>query len=169
MKDALANSSILVFLISVYDGAEEALAFESMCLASGLRQDQFVIRHRYFDEGLSFGITINNRAGMMLNAKFPIAQRSEPSSNPCYYPHYSFFMDYKGDVLLCPHDWGKKRIVGNIVSSSLWDIWIGPEFTKARGRLALGDRKFSPCALCDVEGTLIGGAHAKAWATLEQI
>ena len=32
----------------------------------------------------------------------------------CFYPGYYFFMDYNGDVLMCPHDWGKKIILGNL-------------------------------------------------------
>ena len=26
-------------------------------------------------------------------------------------------MDYNGDVLMCPHDWGKKIILGNMNNS----------------------------------------------------
>ena len=42
-----------------------------------------------------------------------IAATKVALKDPCYYPSYTFFLDYNGDVLMCPHDWGKKRILGN--------------------------------------------------------
>ena len=42
--------------------------------------------------------------------------------HPCYYPSYTFFMDYNGDVLMCAHDWGKKRILGNLKKKSFLEI-----------------------------------------------
>ena len=32
-------------------------------------------------------------------------------------------MDYQGDVILCPHDWGKKFMVGNMNKSNFLDLW----------------------------------------------
>ncbi len=40
--------------------------------------------------------------------EYKIASLKEPLKRPCYYPHYTFFMDYTGEVLVCSHDWGKK-------------------------------------------------------------
>ena len=36
-----------------------------MCNQLELKESQFVIRHRYFNEDKDFGLTISNRAGMM--------------------------------------------------------------------------------------------------------
>ena len=55
---------------------------------------------------------------MMNNADFSIKSLSEPLKSPCYYPSYTFFLDYQGDVLMCPHDWGKKLILGNLNEKS---------------------------------------------------
>ena len=44
---------------------------------------------------------------MMENAEYKIPSLKEPLKKPCYYPHYTFFMDYTGEVLVCSHDWGK--------------------------------------------------------------
>ena len=45
---------------------------------------------------------------MMKNAQYDIQPLKNSLNLKCYYPSYTFFMDYNGDVLMCPHDWGKK-------------------------------------------------------------
>ena len=37
----------------------------------------------------------------MNNADFSIKSLKEPLNSPCYYPSYTF-LDYQGDVLMCP-------------------------------------------------------------------
>jgi len=163
----LFESGLNTLLISVYDSKEDADRLQALCEASGLRPDQFVIRHRYLPQDQSFGITLTNRAGMMSNAEYPISELGEPLRHPCYYPHYTFFMDYQGDVLLCPHDWGKKLIAGNMTKQDFWEIWTSPVMLETRARLTRGDRKFAPCDKCDVKGTFMGRQHAQAWAALK--
>jgi len=164
----LFHAGLSTILVSVYDSREEADRFERMCLDAGLREDQFVIRHRYLPESENFGITINNRAGMMTGAAYPIPVPAEALPLPCHYPHYTFFMDYTGDVLLCPHDWGKKHVVGNLQTDSFRDIWLGDVFLQARNMLANGNREIVPCKVCDVKGTLMGVLHVQAWSRLEK-
>ena len=159
----LFKCGLTTLLISVYDSASDALRFEEMCRTVGLVENQFVIRHRYLSESQSFGITLNNRAGMMSNAKHSIPKPRQALREPCFYPHYTFFMDYLGDVLMCPHDWGKRKIVGNLYRQSFKSIWLSPEFGFVRQNLAAGRRTFTPCNVCDVKGTLIGSAHLRAW------
>ena len=65
------------------------------------------MRHRYLTESEDFGITLSNRSGLMENAEYQIKTLSAPLLNPCFIPSYTFFLDYQGDVLMCPHDWGK--------------------------------------------------------------
>ena len=76
--------------------------------------------------------------------------------NPCFIPSYTFFLDYQGDVLICPHDWGKKIILGNLKKERLLDIWFSNRAMKIRKNLKDSNRRFSPCNVCDVDGTLIG-------------
>ena len=111
-------------LISVYDGPEDAERFKKLCLDVNLNKEQFVIRHRYYSEEQDFGITISNRAGMMEKAEYKINSLTKALEEKCYYPSYTFFMDYNGDVLMCPHDWGKKIILGNMNNSSFKEIDI---------------------------------------------
>ena len=170
-KDRLIRlfaSGLSALLISVYDTKEDAERFEEMCKGIGLREDQFVIRHRYLPEEQDFGITMNNRAGMMDNTVFKRPSLKEPYKKPCFYPSYNFFMDYLGDVLLCPHDWGKKMVVGNLYKQDLLEIWLSKLLMTARHRLYEGDRNFKPCNVCDVAGSLMGGKHAEAWAQLKK-
>jgi len=159
----LFESGLSTLLISIYDGKKEADNMKKMLDKAGIAETKYKIRHRYLSENDSFGITLSNRSGMMENAEYKIKALSEPLKKPCYYPHYTFFMDYNGDVLVCSHDWGKKLIVGSLVKEKFIDIWLGKKFQFARKKLLEGNRKFSPCNLCDVDGELMGFEHAKIW------
>ena len=159
----LFKSGLDTILISVYDGAEDAIKFEKLCLDCKLESSQYVIRHRYLPQEKDFGITMSNRAGMMVNAEYIIKPLKKKLNSACYYPSYTFFMDYDGDVLMCPHDWGKKRILGNLNKETFLNIWTSQLAETTRKRLNNSDRNFSPCNVCDVKGTLIGKKHADAW------
>jgi len=162
----LFKSGLTTLLISVYDGPEDAEKFDKMCLDEKLKPSQYVIRHRYYSEEKDFGLTISNRAGMMEKAEYKIKSLTEPLKEKCFYPSYTFFMDYNGDVLMCPHDWGKKIILGNMNKSSFRDIWTSSKAIYIRKKLNKSNRNFSPCNVCDVKGDLIGEKHSKAWDKL---
>ena len=155
-------------MISVYDSAEDAKNFENMCKKSGLKKTQYVIRHRYLPPEKDFGITMSNRAGMLKNAEHKVQPLKEELKMSCYYPSYTFFLDYNGDVLMCPHDWGKKRVLGNLKKQSFLEIWKSNLAMISRKRLNNSDRNFSPCNVCDVKGNLIGEKHAKHWKLYEK-
>jgi radical SAM protein with 4Fe4S-binding SPASM domain len=147
-------------LISAYDGKEEAQKLEDLCLSAKLTQEQYIVRHRYYSEDQDFGITLSNRSGLMENAEYKIVSLKEPLKKPCYIPSYTFFLDYQGDVLMCPHDWGKKVILGNLNNNKLLDIWFSKKSVKIRQMLNNSNRNFKPCNVCDVEGTLMGEKNA---------
>lgn len=149
-------SGLSKVLISVYDTEEDAVKFEKMCSEVGLKPDQYIIRRRYLPESSDFGITLSNRAGLMENAEFKIKPLEKTLNKPCYIPSYTFFLDYQGDVLMCPHDWGKKIILGNFNKEKLIDIWFSKKSMKIRKMLNNSNRNFSPCNVCDVEGTFMG-------------
>ena len=87
----LFESGLNKILISVYDGKEDAIKFEDLCVNANLNQDQYIIRHRYYSEDQDFGITLSNRAGLMNKAEYKIESLKEPLKNPCYIPSYTFF------------------------------------------------------------------------------
>ena len=143
-------------LISAYDGKEDADKLEDLCKSADLSSEQYIVRHRYYSEDQDFGITLSNRSGLMENAEFKIEALKEPLKNPCYIPSYTFFLDYQGDVLMCPHDWGKKVILGNLNKESFLGIWFSEKSMRIRKMLNNSNRNFAPCNICDVEGTFMG-------------
>jgi radical SAM protein with 4Fe4S-binding SPASM domain len=163
----LFSSGLSTLLVSIYDGKKEAGEMQKLLESSGLNEEQFKIRHRYLPESQSFGITLNNRAGMMEKAAYVIPSLKEPMKKPCYYPHYTFFLNYTGEVLICSHDWGKKLVAGNLNNEKFIDIWLGKKFIFARKNLFKENRNFSPCNKCDVSGTFMGHTHAKAWQEIK--
>jgi radical SAM protein with 4Fe4S-binding SPASM domain len=153
-------SGLNKILISAYDGKKEASDLENLCLKANLKQDQFIVRHRYLSENEDFGITLSNRSGLMEKAEYQIKNLSEPLKKPCFIPSYTFFLDYQGDVLMCPHDWGKKLILGNLNKEKLANIWFSKKSMKLRKMLNKSNREFSPCNVCDVDGTMMGEVNS---------
>ena len=72
-------------------------------------------------------------------------------------------MSYDGDVMVCPMDWGKTHVVGNINNDSLMNIWHSEGYHEVRRRLMVQDRSCKPCRKCDVDGTLYAEGHFNAW------
>jgi hypothetical protein len=64
---------------------------------------------------------------------------------------------------MCPHDWGKKQILGNLNVSTFQEIWFGKNASNLRLKLINSDRNFTPCNVCDVNGTLMGKKHSDEW------
>ena len=157
----LFENGLNKILISAYDSREDAEKLENLCKSANLNEDQYIVRHRYYSEEKDFGITLSNRSGLMDNAEFKISSLKEPLKSPCYIPSYTFFLDYQGDVLICPHDWGKKIILGNLNHENFLDIWFSKKSLKVRKMLNLSNRNFKPCNVCDVIGTLMGEKNSK--------
>jgi len=160
---ALFDAGLTTLLISMYDGPEQIPHFQSIVKEAGVNPDKVILRKRYLPPGEQYGINLTNRAGMVTISKVEVAALTEPLNQPCYYTHYRMMVDHSGEVLLCPHDWGKKLIAGNVRDQHIVDIWTGKILTRVRQRLAKANRRFAPCNVCDVVGTLQGGEHFKAW------
>ena len=157
----LFESGLNKILISAYDGKEESEKLENLCIQANLTKKQYIVRHRYYSEDQDFGITLSNRSGLMTDAEFKIDALKEPLKKPCYIPSYTFFLDYQGDVLMCPHDWGKKVILGDLNKEKLKDIWFSKKFMGIRKMLNKANRNFKPCNVCDVEGTFMGEKNSE--------
>lgn len=162
---SLFDAGLNTLLISMYDGPEQITYFKSLVSEAALNPEQVILRKRYLSPEDHFGIVLSNRAGMVNIRQLNVKALTEPMNNPCYYPHYRMIIDHNGDVPLCPHDWGKKLIIGNLNDEHVVDIWTGERMTHFRKRLSKGDRHFAPCNVCDVLGTLQGSEHFKAWQT----
>lgn len=165
----LFASGLNTVLISVYDGEAEMEEFQKLCASSGLRDDQYVIRPRYLPPEDDFGITLTNRGSAMANAEHSRATPEKALQQPCFYPHYMMVVDYLGDALLCPHDWNKLNVLGNIKTQNFQDIWTSERLNLTRSNLADGNRCDAPCNSCDAKGTLMGKKHVQAWKRLAKI
>ena len=160
---SLFDAGLNTLLISMYDGPEQIPHFQAIIREAEVDPERVILRKRYLPLGEQYGINLTNRAGMVILKEVEVAPLKEPMNHRCYYTHYRMMVDHTGEVLLCPHDWGKKLIVGNVRDQHIVDIWTGKILTPVRQRLAAADRRFAPCNVCDVVGTLQGGEHFKAW------
>lgn len=147
--------------VSVYDGPDHMDRFAEMRREAGIDDQRFIMRGRFLPQSKNFGLILSNRAGMVKPSIVPPLK--EPLERNCYYPFYIVMVDHKGDVLLCPHDWGKKLIVGNLHTMTLAEAWNSPVMHHVRERLSSKVRDFGPCDVCSVNGLLEGKEQFEAW------
>ena len=114
-------------MISAYDGKKEADELENLCIKATLNQNQYIVRHRYYSEDQDFGITLT----IELVDEYHIPTLQKPLKKVFIF-HLILFLDYQGDVLMCPHDWGKKNYLGNLNNENLIDIWFSKRSIRIR-------------------------------------
>lgn len=137
--------------INIYDGPEQISEFDKV--VAGTEHYRYRIHYNPKD----YGIFFNNRSGMIdwISVDDDI---EAVKNNPCYYPFYKMMIDWNGDVLFCANDWGRQRVIGNLLQQSVAELWMSKEMLKVRMRLAKGNRNFKPCNTCSVKGTMVGKA-----------
>ena len=59
--------------------------------------------------------------------------------------------------------------MGNMMQEKLFEIWTGKIIEKYRKKLLEGKRCYSPCTLCNAEGTVLGKNHADAWKITQEL
>jgi radical SAM protein with 4Fe4S-binding SPASM domain len=167
----LFNNGLDTISISMYDGPHQVEHFSKIKTELGLREDQIILRRRYY-ENENYGLTISNRAGLIDSNKFRSGKDKKviklPLRKVCFYPFYMLKIDFNGDVTICSHDWRKKGCVGNIKEENILDIWKGNAIKIIRKTLAKNDRNFSPCNECDVYGDLMGKEHFDQWNLIDR-
>jgi len=164
---ALFESGLDTISVSMYDGSHQAEYFNKMKEVLRLKDEQVVLRRRYFD-GDNYGITISNRVGLVDSNKYRDKNEQKvlelPLKEKCYYPFYMTVVDYNGDMLLCPHDWKKTTVIGNLEKDNIWNLWSkSQKLQSLRRKLSNNDRNFMPCNACDVIGKLMGQESFEAW------
>lgn len=159
----LFKAGLSTLCISMYDGPHQVKPFRAMQKELGLTDDQFILRVRYLPKEEHYGITLSNRAGTLTMEDIGIAPLEDPLRKRCHYPFYEMMVDYDGSVPLCPHDWGKKLVVGDLNRQSIQEVWNSHIMKRVRMNLASNSRDFPPCNTCDVDGTLIGQGHFDQW------
>ncbi len=91
---------------------------------------------------------LGNRAGQSLNAKNYLRR---PLNIICKRPLLEIVIGYDGTVPLCCADGLWKISLGNVVNSSLKDVWFCEAFSKIKSALIKGDRTCTEiCKVCDV-------------------
>ena len=151
IKD-LFKAGLDLLYVNLYDGAEQADHFDK--LFKKTRTDKYKYRVHWADA--DHGLILNNRSGVIDWIGIEEADVKALQGKPCHYPFYKMFVDWNGDVLFCSNDWGREHVVGNLLQSSVMDVWFSKPMNKIRRKLIKGDRTMSPCNKCSVDGSLFG-------------
>ena len=153
----LFDSGLRYLYVNLYDGPEQAETFTAMFDDAGLDPSSWRLRPHWPGSDGGYGLTLNNRSGVLDSAAAEVGPLVQPLVMRCHYPFYKMLVDWNGDVLFCSNDWGREIVVGNVMTSSVRELWLSPEMLEVRRSLMTGDRSHSPCNTCDVHGTLSGG------------
>ena len=151
--DDLFSAGLDYLYINMYDSEVQEQKFIDMFEQAGISKDRWKLRAHW--DNADYGLYINNRSGMLKGYEDDIKVTQQ-----CFYPFYKMMVDYNGNVLFCSNDWGRERIVGNLLHHSLKQVWLSEEMDKIRRNLYAGNRDITPCDKCSVNGTLIGHQSA---------
>jgi radical SAM protein with 4Fe4S-binding SPASM domain len=162
-KEIFENGLDYMF-VSLYTNQKTHDFLNSLKSDLNLDDNKFRIRPRNLGKKMNFGLNINNRAGSVDYSRFGLKQKQTlPLNRGCNYPLYTLFVDYNGDCLICPDDWKKKKIVGNVKNEKIIDVWKKKIFHEIRKSLLKGDRSKDPCKECDVDGLKSGKEFKDKW------
>ena len=104
------------------------------------------------------GIPVVNRTDIMKHNLPLNIQR------PCYLPFYKMMIDSNGDVIICSNDWGRRGVIGNVLTHTIQELWLGDKIENYRNELQNGNRKnCDPCKYCDINGLAFGEDSFHAW------
>lgn len=159
----LVESGINKIVVSLYDGPEQIEKFNKLFSSSGIDQQKYILRDRWYKEDDGWGLMVTNRAGTLNLENKNLPKKKDMS---CYYTHYSMMIDWNGDCYLCTQDWQRKMISGNIVNQNIIDIWNSEVLKKYRINLGSGRRIDNPCKNCNAFGLMHGANHYNAWKKL---
>lgn len=149
----LFESGLNFIYINLYDSQHQSERFVNIMSDAGISSQKWKLRQHYDQD--DYGLFLNNRSGVADWISF-----EEGKHGKCFYTFYKMMVDYNANVLFCSNDWGRKHIVGNLIHHSARDIWLSEKMHNFRMKLVNGERDFSPCNSCNVEGTLIGAQSA---------
>ena len=158
------TSGLKFMYVSLYTNKKTYDKLVDLKKSLKLNDYQFSIRPRNLGSKKNFGLNLNNRAGAVDYETFGKKIKEEfPLKQTCNYPMYTIFVDYNGDTLICPNDWDKRRVIGNVNKENILDIWNCEQFNKVRKKLLEKDRSNKPCEKCNVNGSLVGNEFSDMW------
>jgi cyclic pyranopterin phosphate synthase len=91
----------------------------------------------------SSDLILTNRGGTLTDVPLPSV---DTSRIPCFAPSEMLIVTVTGDVLMCYEDAHRDHVMGNVLSSTIPEIWNSGKFREIRRRLESGDR--SARAMC---------------------
>ncbi len=154
----LYDAGLGQLVVSMYDGPEQIEKFNSLFKECGIDESLYSLRDRWYPPEDDYGLLYTNRAGF-LGKKL-----TEKEKRACFYPHYSVYLDWNGDMLLCCQDMYNRTVnFGNVKEKQLFEIWKDAKLMKFREKLGVGDRSLNPCSNCTANGLLFGHNHVKKW------
>jgi radical SAM protein with 4Fe4S-binding SPASM domain len=160
----LYSSKATKLIISLYDGPEQVVKFKDLIAELKIPEDFVILRDRWYSDKVDYGVKLTNRVGTVNVGKQPEIKNF--SKTKCFYTAYQMLIDWNGDVFLCPQDWQRRQTMGNIMQTSLFEIWNGPVLSKYRKQLIKGQRNLSPCNKCNADGMVYGEKHYEAWKNI---
>lgn len=146
----LISAGVNKIVVSCYDGPEKRDAFVQMLSKLPV---EYEVKSLWLDQNTTLERVVksnnfNNRTGAV--------NIGHPHDGLCYYPFYKLIMDWNGDTLLCAQDWlRKQKDLGNILQTTLRQIWFNVNRTEVRKRLTGGYRT-GACEGCNACGTMMG-------------
>jgi len=145
----LRDAGVNKFFVSMYDGAHQEDHFRELFERAGVDVSCYILQHYYKPPEENYGfLYLSNRAGYLFE--------EEQVTLGCNIPFYAMSLHWNGDVLLCSHDWEKKQVMGNVMTTSIVDIWLhSKRLWEFRRKLAKG-RTCDPCNRCNIKGVLYG-------------
>ena len=78
-------------------------------------------------------LNLTNRGGKVL-------EKVKTLNMPCFAPSSMLIVGYNGDVILCYEDADRTTIFGNLMTSSVEEIWFSPLAVQVREQLESGNR-----------------------------
>ncbi len=92
-------------------------------------------------------LILSNRGGTLVHLPAPTVTETRM---PCYAPRDLCVVTVNGDVVLCCEDFKREEVFGNVLETSLWEIWHSERLVEVRHRLESGRRAdaTSICGRC---------------------
>lgn len=144
----LLDAGLNKFFVSMYDGVDQEHEFRELFEKVGMTDDQFILQHYYKPPEENYGfLHLSNRAGYLF---------AEQLEAGCNIPFYAMHVHWDGNVLLCSHDWEKKQVCGNIMETSVQDIWLKSSELWNFRKILRTNRGCHPCNKCNIKGILYG-------------
>jgi radical SAM protein with 4Fe4S-binding SPASM domain len=147
----LFAAGISMIYVNLYDGPEQQEYFVNLFSRAGIPSTQYILRPHWPG---GFQLILNNRSGLVENQI--TGHVLQPLKRSCYFPFSKAMIDWNGDLLLCPQDWGRNYVAGNLIQEHIRDVWLGVRLERIRKKLAEQDRSTSPCNRCNTDGMLTG-------------